>query len=142
MSSERAGPFHIFVVEDNPGDIHLLRVALEQAEVDCILTIASDGREALDFVHQRGTFEGRSVPDLAVLDLNLPKTDGLEILEAMRANELFSAVPVAVLSSSSSPRERARVERFQVRLLIVKPPDLELYLAIGRTLKQLLLEHE
>ncbi|MEO8660461.1 MAG: response regulator [Bryobacteraceae bacterium] len=140
MNSERGRQFHIFVVEDNPGDIHLLRVALELAEVDCILTIASDGREALDFANQRGKYEGLSVPDLAVLDLNLPKNDGLEILEAMRANELFSAVPVVVLSSSSSPREKARVEKFHVRLLIVKPPDLELYMAIGKTLKGVLLE--
>jgi CheY-like chemotaxis protein len=140
MNREGGRPFHILVVEDNPGDIHLLRVALEQAEVECVLTIASDGREALDFVRQRGKYEGLSVPDLMVLDLNLPKNDGLEILDAMRATEVFSAVPVVVLSSSSSPQERERVERSQVRMLIVKPPDLELYLAIGRTLKQLLLE--
>jgi CheY-like chemotaxis protein len=130
--------FHIFVVEDNPGDVQLLQIALKAANVSCELTVVADGGEAIAFVQQRGQYANVATPDLAVLDLNLPKNDGLEILEAMRASEVFAKVPVAVLSSSSSPRDLASLERFHVERFIVKPPDLDEYLQIGLILKELL----
>jgi CheY-like chemotaxis protein len=132
--------FHIFVVEDNPGDVHLLQMALKAANVNCELTVVSDGGEAIEFVEQRGKYANTATPDLAVLDMNLPKNGGLEILEAMRANAVFANVPVAVLSSSSSPRELASLERFHLQRFIMKPPDLDQYLAIGLVIKQLLAE--
>ena len=97
----------ILVIEDNPADVELLRWALEDAGLDCELTVIDDGRDALDFVLQRGKHAASSPPDLAILDWNLPKNDGLEILEGLRGNHAFDGVPVAVLSSSSSPRDRA-----------------------------------
>ena len=83
---------------------------------------------------------GASIPDLAVLDLNLPKIGGLEILEAMRASRAFAGIPVAILSSTSSPRERAKIDAFGVDRFITKPLDLEEFLRIGVTLKTLLTE--
>jgi CheY-like chemotaxis protein len=143
MTEEVSGrPVRILLVEDNPGDIQLLKMALAAAQVDCQLTVVSDGREALDFVAQRGKYSDTTPPHLAILDLNLPKNDGLEILEAMRENEAFREVPVAVLSSSSSPRERARVERFRIGRFIAKPPDLDEYLKIGLIIKGLLAEND
>ncbi len=140
MQEAGGAAIRIFLVEDNPGDIHLLRMALRAACLNCELTVVSDGREALDFVQQRGKYASTAAPDLAILDLNLPKNDGLEILEAMRANAAFLKVPVAVLSSSSSPRERGRVERFGIARFLAKPPDLDEYLKIGTTIKELLAE--
>src|SRR5690242_10298272 len=102
---------HILVVEDNPADVGLLRLALKAAQVECDLTVLEDGAEALAFVRHRQN-SGDSVPHLIVLDLNLPKNGGLEVLEAIRANPAFSGMAVAILSSSSSPRERARIEEF------------------------------
>jgi CheY-like chemotaxis protein len=128
----------IFVVEDNPGDVQLLRMSLEAAQLDCELTLVKDGREALDYVHQLGSSTETPAPDLAILDLNIPKNDGLEILEAMRANPKFFEVPVVVLSSSASPRERDSVERFGVGRFIAKPPDLDEYLKIGLAIRELL----
>lgn len=141
MREAEGAAIRIFVVEDNPGDIQLLRMALRAAGLDCELIVASDGREALDFVQQRGKYASTPPPDLAILDLNLPKNDGLEILEAIRANAAFHKVPVAVLSSSSSPRERARVERYGIARFIAKPPDLDEYLKIGTMIKELLAEN-
>ena len=130
---------HILLVEDNPADVGLLRLALKGAQVDCELTVLEDGAEALAFIrHHRNP--DASVPDLAVLDLNLPKNGGLEVLEAIRANPAFSAVAVAILSSSSSPRERARIEEFGVDRFITKPLDLDGFLGIGSILKTLLAE--
>lgn len=141
MTGESGGrKVHVFVVEDNPADVLLLRMALQHAELDCELTVIDDGREALDFVRQRGQYASAPAPDLAVLDLNIPKNDGLEILEAMRADRAFAEVPVAILSSSSSPRDRAKMEPFRIGRFIAKPPDLDEYLKIGLILKELLLE--
>jgi two-component system, chemotaxis family, response regulator Rcp1 len=128
----------ILVIEDNPADVALLRLALENAELDCDLTVLEDGGEALAFVREPGSATRASKVELVILDLNLPKNDGLEILEAMRASEAFSQIPVAILSSSSSTRERARMEKFSVNRFITKPADLEEFMKIGLSVKELL----
>lgn len=139
MSGElRSRKPHILLVEDNPGDVDLLRLAFETAELDCELTVLDDGGEALALVRQEGKYAEIPPPDLAILDLNVPKNDGLEILEAMRSNETYADVAVAVLSSSSSPRERAAMERFHIRRFIRKPSDLEEFMQIGSIVKELL----
>jgi two-component system response regulator len=130
--------FRILLVEDNPGDIDLLRLAFKKAELNCELTVLDDGGEALAFANGEGAYSDAPVPDLAILDLNVPKNDGMEILEAIRANPKFVELPVAVLSSSSSPRDRANMERFQIRQFITKPSDLDQFLAIGNIVKDLL----
>jgi CheY-like chemotaxis protein len=130
----------LLLVEDNPADVELLRFALGWAQVSCDLIVISDGGEALAFVQQRGRYANVAAPDLAIFDLNLPKYDGMELLEAMRANRVFARVPVAVMSSSSSPRDRVRIEAFRIGRYITKPPDLDGYLKIGLIVKQLLEE--
>jgi len=122
----------ILLIEDNPADVDLLRRAFRSAQLDCELILMEDGAEAMAFVRE-GT-----APDLVVLDLNLPKNDGIEVLQAMRASRNFAEVPVAILSSSASPRERARLEHFHVGRYITKPPDLDEFLQIGTTLKSYL----
>jgi len=135
-----AGNARVLVIEDNPADVELLRWALENAQVECDLVVIEDGGEALAFIQERGKHAGRETPDLTILDLNLPKYDGLELLEAMRSNPTFADVPVAVLSSSSSPRDRAKMEALHIGRYITKPPDLDEYLQIGYVVKQLLSE--
>jgi two-component system response regulator len=129
---------HILLVEDNPGDVDLLRLAFDSAQLECELTVLDDGGEALALVRQEGKYADVPVPDLAILDLNIPKNDGLEILEAMRATSVYADVPVAVFSSSSSPRERAAMESYRIRRFITKPSDLEEFMKIGAIVKELL----
>src|SRR5579864_4857641 len=105
---------HILVVEDNPGDVELLRRALQDARVECELTVIDDGAEALALARQSGKYANTAPPDLVIVDWNLPKHGGNEILAALRANPTFAALPVLILSSSSSPRERAQMETFQI----------------------------
>ena len=126
----------ILVIEDNPADVDLLRRALRDAGMDCELTVIDDGAEALAYVRR----EVQDVPDVAIIDLNLPKHGGLEVLEEIRANRTLAALPVVILSSSSSPRERARIERLRAGRHIVKPPDLEEFLRIGQDVRELLQE--
>jgi CheY-like chemotaxis protein len=132
------GRVRILVIEDNPGDVELIRMALEFADVDCELKVIEEGEGAMAFVQQQQTSASERLPDLVLLDLNLPKHSGLEILEAIRANQAFASVPVTVLSSSSSRRDRAKIEDFDIAMYITKPPDLEEFLKIGPTLKNLL----
>src|SRR4051794_8185921 len=130
----------ILVIEDNPSDVELLRLALAGANVECDLIVIDDGAEALAFVRQQGKYADTPAPELAIVDLNIPKNDGLEILAAMRASSVFAELPVAVLSSSSSPRDRANMEVFRIRQYIPKPPDLDEYMQIGFVVKNLLTE--
>jgi CheY-like chemotaxis protein len=131
---------HILLVEDNLGDVFLFREALKAAGVDYEITVISDGAEALNFVVDPVQYRAKGIPDLAVLDLNLPKVEGTEVLEAMRSDPDLSSVPVAVMTSSPSPRDRERAVQLGARRFITKPLDLDEFLKIGTVLKELLHE--
>jgi chemotaxis family two-component system response regulator Rcp1 len=128
----------VLLIEDNGGDIDLLKLALKNAHVECELTVLEDGGEALQLIRRNGKHAARLVPDVVILDLNLPKNDGLEVLAAMRRAPEFAQVPVIVLSSSSSARERAQMEELSVTRHITKPTDLDELLEIGMVVKGLL----
>lgn len=128
----------IFLVEDNPADVELLRMALNDASVECDLVLFEDGREVIDRIRNSDWSIPQSTPDLMILDLNVPKNDGLEILQVIRETPALASVPIAVLSSSSSVHERARLAAFQIHKFIAKPPDLEEYLKIGKVVRNLL----
>ncbi len=129
----------ILLVEDNAGDVYLFRKALENVELNFELNVIEDGAEALAFVRQEGKYAGSPVPDLALLDLNLPKNEGIEVLKAMRHNSHLSKVPVVITSTSATPRERVDAERLGVERYIIKPPDLESFLQFGMVLKEIIL---
>lgn len=126
---------HLLVIEDNPADVDLLRRALAGASLNVELTVVDDGAGALALL-QPGA--GTRAPDLAIVDLNLPKHSGLEVIEQMRANPTFREVPVVILTSSSAPRDRSSLERFRVRKYIVKPADLDEFMRIGFEIREVL----
>ena len=128
----------VFLIEDNAADVDLFRMALDAACLKCKLVVFEDGRAVIDYICSAEGASQASVPDLIILDLNLPKNDGLEILQVMRDVPAFAAVSIVVFSSSSSTRERARLSGFRIREFIAKPPDLEEYLSIGQTVRKLL----
>ncbi len=134
--------FHILLVEDNSADAYLIRKALENAELNFELLLLEDGAEALAFVRGEGKYAASQAPDLVVLDLNLPKSEGIEVLQAIRQSQRLANLPVVITSSSSSPHERAKAEQLLVERYIMKPPDLEDFLQIGKVLKQVLLENK
>jgi CheY-like chemotaxis protein len=122
----------ILIVEDNRSDVVLLRHALAEHGVRYEPTLIADGEEAIQFV--TGPPEG-GLPSLVILDLNLPKRDGLEVLSAIRASDRLREVPVVILTTSDSPVEQERAERTGVRAYLRKPPDLESFLALGAVLR-------
>ena len=96
----------ILLVEDNPDDVELTRIAFNEAKIANTLVVARDGAEALDYLFARGAYAGRdpaNLPSIVLLDLNLPKVDGREVLQAIRGNELTRSLPVVVLTTSVEP---------------------------------------
>lgn len=129
--------YRILVVEDNPADVALLRLALQDANVPFVLTVVEDGADALEHIRKLAAAPGNS-PDLVILDLNLPKHDGLEILADLRAMPALSELPVLILTSSSSPRERARLEALQIKGHLTKPLDFEAFMRVGVVIRNVL----
>ena len=128
---------YILVVEDNPADVSLLKQALLEHNVELQVVVANDGEKAMRFV-EWGHKEAVSAPRLIVLDLNLPKRNGREVLEFIRAAGAWNQVPLVVLSSSSAARDRMDAERLGASRYIRKPLDLDEFMAIGDALKALI----
>jgi CheY-like chemotaxis protein len=124
----------LLIIEDNPGDVTLLNLALQRSEVDCEVSVIDDGGAALEFVRQKEPL----VPDLVILDLNLPKADGREVLSAMRSIEAFANVPVVIWTSSNAPHERAQLNALRITRYVVKPPELNEFLKLGDIVKGML----
>ena len=135
-------PVHILLVEDNAADVYLFHKALEQAELNYEVTVIDDGAEALAFVRGEGKYAESLRPNIAVLDLNLPKNDGIQVLRAIRQSERLAFVPVVITSSSESLPASAKAEQLHINRYIRKPPDLEDFLKIGAVLKEVLEESE
>ena len=118
----------ILLVEDNPDDVELTRIAFEEAKIANRLTVVNDGAEALDYLFARGAYEGRDphdLPSIVLLDLNLPKLDGREVLQAIRNNDATRSLPVVVLTTSAEPFAVEASYALGVNSYIQKPVDFE-----------------
>lgn len=118
----------ILLVEDNPDDVELTRIAFNEAKIANNLVVVGDGAEALDYLYARGAYAGRDpddLPSIVLLDLNLPKVDGREVLQAIRANEKTRTVPVVVLTTSAEPFDVEASYALGVNSYIQKPVDFE-----------------
>ena len=118
----------ILLVEDNPDDVELTRIAFREAKVANNLVVVNDGAEALDFLFARGAYADRNpddLPSIVLLDLNLPKVDGREVLQAIRANEKTRSLPVVVLTTSTEPFDVEASYALGVNSYIQKPVDFE-----------------
>jgi CheY-like chemotaxis protein len=126
----------ILVAEDNPADVYLIREALREHGVQCTLQVVSDGQEVLRIV----SGEAGEVPlvDLVILDLNLPRHDGIEILRRLRESSVLSHVPVVVLTSSDSPRDRLVATELGATRFLRKPSSLQQFLNLGLVFRSLL----
>lgn len=135
MTMPDSMPARILLIEDNPADVYLICEALNENGVKYILDNISDGEDALEY------FSGRSgasaQPDLIILDLNLPKIEGGEILEVIHASKAMENVPVVILTSSDSPQDKRHAAEFGARSYIRKPSNLDAFLQIGAQIKDL-----
>lgn len=118
----------ILLVEDNPDDVELTRIAFREAKVANNLVVVHDGAQALDYLFARGAYAERNpdeLPSIVLLDLNLPKVDGREVLQAIRANEKTRSLPVVVLTTSTEPFDVEASYALGVNSYIQKPVDFE-----------------
>ncbi|HEX7362735.1 MAG TPA: response regulator [Bryobacteraceae bacterium] len=136
-----ASAFQILLVEDNAADIYLFRQTLERAELNFELTVIQDGDDALAFATSDGKYCAGRAPDLVVLDLNLPRVGGCELLEILRRNADMANLAVAVMTSSAASRDYERCTELGVVGYLTKPLELEDFLRMGEVVKQLLLEN-
>jgi CheY-like chemotaxis protein len=128
---------NIFLAEDNPGDVFLVRLALEQSRIPHTLHVATDGQQALDYVDELGK-PGTPCPDLLLLDINLPKADGLQVLSQFRHLAQCSKTPVIMVSSSEAPQDRNRVEALGVDRYFRKPSELGAYMMLGYVVRDVI----
>ena len=116
-------PAQILLVEDNPGDVRLTQEAFKEGQIDNDLHVVEDGVEALDFLFKRGEYADAPCPDIVLLDLNLPRKNGDEVLEEMRADETLQYVPVVVLTSSEAQEDVVKSYELNANAYLTKPVD-------------------
>jgi CheY-like chemotaxis protein len=131
-----ANPGRILLVEDDPNDIELTLSALTESHLANEVVVARDGEEALDYLYRRGTYVSRGEADPAVmlLDLKLPKVDGLEVLERVKANPHLRAIPVVVLTSSREEQDLVKSYSSGTNAYVVKPVDFHEFVEAVREL--------
>ena len=123
-------PIHILLVEDNEGDIFLVTEALEERKIVNKISVARDGKEALDFLDKKGKYENEVLPDLILLDVNLPKKNGHEVLEYIKEKETLKQIPVIMLTTSSSEKDILLSYKNHANCFITKPVDVENFLKV------------
>ncbi len=129
-------PIDILLVEDNPGDVRLTIEALKEDKLQNNLHVVRDGIEAMDFLHQEGEYANMPRPDLILLDLNLPKKDGCEVLEEIKADERLKRIPVVILTTSQAEEDILRTYGLHANCYITKPVNLEQFTKVVRSIEQ------
>ena len=132
-SSDRA---EILLVEDNPGDVRLTEEAFDEAQIANTLHVATDGVEALDFLHQRGEYADAPRPDIILLDLNLPRKNGDEVLSEIQDDPDLSCIPVIVLTSSEAEEDVERSYELHANAYLTKPVDPERFIDIVQSFQE------
>jgi CheY-like chemotaxis protein len=128
-------PVEILLVEDNPGDARLTREALKEGKIRNSLHHAIDGVEAMAFLRREGKHQDAPVPDIVLLDLNLPRKDGREVLSEMKQDPRLRSIPVVVLTTSEAEQDIVRTYELHANCYITKPVDLEKFIDIIRAIE-------
>jgi CheY-like chemotaxis protein len=127
--AEQGVPIEVLLVEDDPGDVLMTREAFEEHKVRNNLSVVSDGADALAFVRREGEFSGAPRPDLILLDLNLPKRDGREVLSEIKNDPDLREIPIVVLTTSSAEADILSSYRLHANAYVTKPVDFERFIS-------------
>jgi two-component system, chemotaxis family, response regulator Rcp1 len=128
-------PVDILLVEDNPGDVRLTQEALKEGKVRNNLSVVPDGVEAMAYLRRQGKYSDAVRPDLVLLDLNLPKKDGREVLAEVKGDEHLRRIPVVVLTTSDSEKDILRSYNLHANCYITKPVDLEKFITVVKSIE-------
>jgi CheY-like chemotaxis protein len=135
MAASRNGPAVILLVEDNPDDVALTMEALKEGNIGNDLHVAKDGVEALAFLRKQGVHAAAPRPDLILLDLNLPRKDGREVLEEIKSDASLCQIPVVVLTTSRAESDVINSYRLHANCFVTKPVDFDEFLEIVRSIE-------
>jgi two-component system, chemotaxis family, response regulator Rcp1 len=128
-------PLEILLVEDNPADVRLTQEAFREGKIHNKLVVAKDGVEAMDFLHRRGQYANAVRPDLILLDLNLPRKDGREVLAEIKADPELMRIPVVVLTTSRAEMDIVKTYNLHCNCYIVKPVDLDQFIHVIQSIE-------
>ena len=130
MNGESNKQVEILLVEDNPGDVRLTQEAFKEGKVLNNLSVAQDGLEAIAFLHREGEYDHAPRPDLILLDLNLPKKDGREVLAEIKEDPELRRIPIVILTTSEAEQDVLKTYDLHANCYITKPVDLEKFIAV------------
>jgi len=136
MNISDAKPIEILLVEDSPSDTKLTKEALEAGKIANNLNCVVDGAEAMEYLRQKGKFAGKPRPDLIMLDLNLPRKDGREVLAELKADPDLKLIPVIVLTTSRSDKDVLRSYELNANCYITKPVDFEHFIDVVKSIEE------
>lgn len=134
ITSLSNGMVEILLVEDNPGDVRLTLEGFREAKVCNTLHAVPDGVEAMAFLRKEGKYGKAPSPDLILLDLNLPRKDGREVLAELKTDEALKRIPVVVLTSSKAEQDIARSYELQASCYVTKPLDLDQFISVVKSI--------
>lgn len=129
------GPIEILLVEDNPGDVRLTIEALKEGKVANKISVAVDGLEAMAFLRREGKYKDASVPDLILLDLNLPKKNGREVLAEIKMDSKLKHIPVVVLTTSQAEKDIIMTYNMHANCYITKPVDFDQFINVVKSIE-------
>jgi CheY-like chemotaxis protein len=133
-------PIDILLVEDDPGDELITREAFEHNKLQNRLHVAHDGEQGLNYLYRRGEYQDAPRPDLILLDLNLPKYDGRQLLEKIKSDPDLSRIPVVVLTTSSAEEDILRSYKLHANAYVTKPVDLDAFMTAVRQIDEFFLQ--
>ena len=128
-------PIEILLVEDNPADVRLVQEAMKEGKVLNHISVARDGMEAIAFLHRQGRYGSAPRPDIILLDLNLPKKDGREVLAEIKGSSTLRQIPVVVLTSSQAEKDILKSYHLNANCYISKPVDLDQFIEVVKSLE-------
>lgn len=135
IAPESIKPITILLVEDNPGDVRLVEEIFKEGKVYNNLEITRDGEEAMSFLRQKGSFENAPRPDLILLDLNLPKKNGSEVLAEVKTDTKLKRIPVVILTASQAEEDIAKAYNHYANCYLTKPIDLDQFIRVVQAIK-------
>ena len=135
MNRGEGRPVEVLLVEDNPGDVRLTQEALKEGRVMVNLTVAIDGVQAMEILNRQGPYQDKPRPDLILLDLNLPKKNGREVLLEIKADSELRRIPVIVMTTSKAEQDIYRAYNLNANCYITKPVDLDEFLHVVRSIE-------
>jgi chemotaxis family two-component system response regulator Rcp1 len=140
MSLKTGKIVDILLVEDNPGDVRLTQEALQEGKVRINMISVADGEEAIEFLRQKGRYPLAFRPDLILLDLNLPKKSGFEVLEEIKNDEALKSIPAVVLTTSQAEEDILKSYQLHANAFISKPVDLIQFLSVVKAIEDFWIE--